>query len=153
MAAARLQLRQFKGTASIPFRLFSTSAALIECPWTRFTEVSDSSDCESTVYKEALKLQRPSTIRYDERLLNSVSLIGRIFQPLQERNSKRFGVYTTLNVSASTGNFSVLLKFRDEIAEMTLQHLKLNDLVYVSGCLGSYMKADENGKSMHRYQV
>ncbi|CAA0811893.1 Protein OSB1- mitochondrial [Striga hermonthica] len=153
MAAARLQLPRFKGTASIPLRLFSTSAALIECPWTRFTEVSDSSDGESTVYKEALKLQRPSTIRYDERLVNSVSLIGRIFRPLQKCKSKSFGVYTTLSVSASTGNFSVSLNFRDEMAEMTLQHLKLNDFVYVSGCLGSYMKADENGKSMNRYQV
>ncbi|EYU25381.1 hypothetical protein MIMGU_mgv1a022359mg, partial [Erythranthe guttata] len=46
----------------------------------------------------------------------------------------------------------VMLKFWDELAEMSVQHLKPCDLVYISGRLGSYMKVDENGKSIPFYQ-
>lgn len=46
-----------------------------------------------------------------------------------------------------------MLKFWNEMAEVSVQHLKPYDLVYVSGRLGSYMKVDEDGKLMRRYEV
>ncbi|MCD7460522.1 Single-strand binding protein [Datura stramonium] len=47
----------------------------------------------------------------------------------------------------------VMLKMWDEIAEVSMEHLKPYDLVYVRGHLGSYTKADENGKHRMRYQI
>ncbi|KAK6160761.1 hypothetical protein DH2020_004142 [Rehmannia glutinosa] len=156
MGPARFLLVRFKNAASHSARLFSSSATLVRRPWTHLTDESVNSDGGSAVYRRALRLQRPTTIRYEESLHNSVSLIGAIERPLRECNSARFGVYTALKVNAPTGAygyFRILLKFWDEMAEMSVQHLKPNDLVYVSGRLGSYMKVDENGKSMRYYEV
>lgn len=41
----------------------------------------------------------------------------------------------------------------DEMAEVSMEHLKPKDLVYVWGRLGSYTKTDENGKHKMRYEV
>lgn len=46
----------------------------------------------------------------------------------------------------------MMLTFWGEMAEVSVQHLKLHDLVYVSGRLGSYLKADKDGSSV-RYEV
>lgn len=46
-----------------------------------------------------------------------------------------------------------MLTFWGEMAEVSAQHLKPNDLVYVSGYLGSYTRVDESGKSMTIYKV
>ncbi|KAL0360783.1 UNVERIFIED_CONTAM: protein OSB1, mitochondrial [Sesamum radiatum] len=151
MGAARSLLPRFKNAASVSARLFSSSAALIRRPWTLFSDDSGESDGESSVYKRALRFQRPTTVRYDDILPNSVSLIGRVVLPLKACKSPKFGFHTTLKVKGSSGAspyFSILLNFWDEMAEISVQHLKLNDLIYVSGRLGSYMKVDENGKSM-----
>ncbi|KAI3465386.1 hypothetical protein Pfo_022049 [Paulownia fortunei] len=156
MGTVRLLLVRFKNAASNSARLFSSSAALIRRPWTHYTDESEDSDGESAVYRRALKLQRPTTVTYEESLHNSVSLIGAIEFPLKACNCTRFGVYTCVKVNAPTGAyryFSVMLKFWDEMAELSVQHLKPNDLVYVSGRLGSYMKVDEDGKSMRKYEV
>ncbi|KAK4390605.1 protein OSB2, chloroplastic, partial [Sesamum angolense] len=150
MGAARLLLPRFKNAASESARLFSSSAALIRQPCTLF------SDGERSVYRRALKFQRPTTVRYQDILPNSVSLIGRVVLPLKACKSPKVGFHTVLDVKASSGAypcFSVLLKFWGEMAEISVQHLKLNDLIYVSGRLGSYRKVDANGKLMHKYEV
>lgn len=41
----------------------------------------------------------------------------------------------------------------DEMAEMSLQHLKPNDFIYVSGPLGCYTKAHEDGDLRTYYKV
>lgn len=41
----------------------------------------------------------------------------------------------------------------DEMAEMSLQHLKPNDFIYVSGPLGCYTKAYEDGNLRTYYKV
>ncbi|KAL6572302.1 Protein osb1, mitochondrial-like [Orobanche minor] len=153
MAALRLLLIRFKNAASNSHRLFSSSAALMRPPWTVDSNISDG---ESAVYKQALKLQRPTTVQYEDSLHNSISLIGAIDRPLRKCNCDIIGVHTLLRTNAPRGayrNFNVMLKFWDGMAEMAVQHLKLNDLVYVSGRLGSYMKVDENGKLMQCYEV
>ncbi|KAL0438653.1 UNVERIFIED_CONTAM: Thylakoidal processing peptidase 1, chloroplastic [Sesamum latifolium] len=156
MGAARLLLPRFKNAASEPARLFSSSATLIRRARTLFSDDSGDSDGESSVYKRALKFQRPTTVRYQDILPNSVSLIGRVVLPLKACKSPKVGFHTMIKVKASSGAcscFSVLLKFWDEMAEISVQHLKLNDLIYVSGRLGSYKKVDGNGKLMHKYEV
>ncbi|KAL6548843.1 Single-strand binding protein [Orobanche hederae] len=153
MAALRLLLVRFKNAASNSHRLFSSYAALIRPPWTVDSNISDG---ESAVYKQPLMLQRPTTVQYEESLHNSISLIGAIDRPLRKCNCDRIGVHTLLRTNAPRGayrNFNVMLKFWDGMAEMAVQHLKLNDLVYVSGRLGLYMKVDENGKLMQCYEV
>ncbi|KAL3510480.1 hypothetical protein ACH5RR_029881 [Cinchona calisaya] len=40
-----------------------------------------------------------------------------------------------------------------EMAEISINHLKANDFVYVSGRLGSYVKADKNGNPRISYEV
>ncbi|KAL2249642.1 protein OSB1, mitochondrial [Sesamum indicum] len=153
MRAARLLLPRFKNAASESARLFSSPAALKRQPWTPF---SDYSDGERAVYNRALEFQRPTTVRYEDIFPNTVSLIGRIVYPLKACKSPGFGFYTMLKVKASSGAspyFSIMLKFWNDMAEISVQHLKLNDLIYVSGRLGSYMKVDENGKSIHKCEV
>ncbi|KAK4490358.1 hypothetical protein RD792_001034 [Penstemon davidsonii] len=139
-------------------RLFSSSAALIRRPWTYLSDDSELSDGESSVYKRALKLKPPSTVIYNETFHNSVSLIGVIDLPFKEINTARggFGVHTFLRVRTSTDtcrHFRVMLKFWNEIAEMYVEHLKPNDFVYVSGLLGSYVKANEDGNLIRNHEV
>ncbi|KAL7117119.1 hypothetical protein ACP275_03G051600 [Erythranthe tilingii] len=156
MGIVRLPLIRLKSAASISTRLFSSSAAPIRRPWAHSSDSNEDSIGESAIYKRALKLQRPTTVQYHQSLSNSVSLIGAIEFPLKECKSLKFGVHTLLKVKASTGafpHFRVMLKFWDELAEMSVQHLKPCDLVYVSGRLGSYTKVDENGKSIPFYEV
>ncbi|KAL3617817.1 Protein osb1, mitochondrial-like [Castilleja foliolosa] len=114
-----------------------------------FTDDSDVSDGESTVYKKALKLQRRTTVKYEDISPNFVSLIGTIVFPFRKCNCNRFGVHTAVRLN---NKFSVYLKFWDEMAEMSVQHLKPNDFVYVAGCLGSYLKLDENEKTIRFYE-
>ncbi|XP_047959021.1 protein OSB1, mitochondrial-like isoform X2 [Salvia hispanica] len=113
-----------------------------------------SSNSES-VYLRALKLQRPSTVRYQQSLHNFVSLIGEIDYHIRPCSSAtaQFGVYTFLNVRAPDRDLVILLKFRREMAQVSVQHLKLHDLVYVSGHLGSYLKLSEDGSFVRNYEV
>ena len=60
--------------------------------------------------------------------------------------------YGCLNVIEFIFN-RVLLKMWDEIAEMSRNHVKPNDFVYVRGHLGSYVKADGNGDPRRCYEV
>ncbi|KAJ8538038.1 hypothetical protein K7X08_014578 [Anisodus acutangulus] len=136
----------------------SSSAAEIHRPWDFYCDDSSSEGEESAVYQHALKFQRPSTIKQHQFLHNSVSLIGKIDCPFKKINTTNgsFGLHTLLNVSAtsqSRPSFKVMLKMWDEMAEVSMEHLKPKDLVYVSGHLGSYTKADENGKQRMRYEV
>ncbi|KAL8516491.1 hypothetical protein ACS0TY_014948 [Phlomoides rotata] len=155
MGASRFSLIRLKNTAVIAARLFSSSAA-VHRPWSYFGEVSKESHGESAVYTRALKLQRPTTVQYIKSLGNSVSLIGEIERPLTACNSSKVGVHTLLKVKSTgvCGDFSrIMLKFWNEMAEMSIQHLKPNDLVYVSGSLRSYMKVEKDGKPMRGYEV
>ncbi|KAL0288376.1 UNVERIFIED_CONTAM: protein OSB1, mitochondrial [Sesamum angustifolium] len=115
-----VSLARFKNAASESARLFSSSAALIRQPCTLF------SDGERSVYRRALKFQRPTTVRYQDILPNSVSLIGRVVLPLKACKSP---------MSAST-------------LCLTLRHPAA-----LTPVLGSYRKVDANGKLMHNYEV
>ncbi|EXB38634.1 hypothetical protein L484_014448 [Morus notabilis] len=119
----------------------------------------DESEGSSAVYKHALKFQRPTTIRWQDRLFNSASFIGTVVRPVEALNAAENGnlcAYTVLSVSLphqSRGGFRILLKVQGEMAEMCFKHLKENDLVYVSGRLFTSTKADENGSLRLLYKV
>lgn len=49
--------------------------------------------------------------------------------------------------------YRVLLKMWHEMAEISVQHLKPNDLIYVSGHLGWYTKVDEYGRCIRCHEV
>lgn len=49
--------------------------------------------------------------------------------------------------------YRVLLKMWNEMAEITVQHLKPNDLIYVSGYLGWYTKLEEYGRCIRCHEV
>ncbi|XP_075518864.1 protein OSB1, mitochondrial-like isoform X1 [Primulina tabacum] len=163
MGVARLLLRRFEnGACSSPLfripRFFSTSAAMIQRPWIYdLSELEESID-ESTVYRRTLKFQRPTTVRFQANMLNSASLIGFISAPFKNYDtaSGRIGVYTSLKVDSPARayrNFMVMLDFWDDLAEIAVEHLKLRDLIYISGSLVSYKVMDEDGKSIHRHKV
>lgn len=163
MGVARLLLPRFINAACssrisrIP-RFFSTSAAMIRRPWIYDLGELEESIGESAVYRRALKFQRPTTVKFQENMLNSVRLIGLISAPFKNYDtaSGRTGVYTSLNVDSSARsycNFTVTLDFWDELAETAVEHLKLRDLIYVSGSLFSYKGMDECGKSIYRHKV
>lgn len=93
MGTALLPLQFRKKTPFVFSRLFSSSAALVHRNPADY-------DAESAVYRRALKVQRPTTVRYQENLRNFVSLIGAIYSPLRACNTEKFGLYTVLKVRA-----------------------------------------------------
>ncbi|XP_017255682.2 protein OSB1, mitochondrial [Daucus carota subsp. sativus] len=119
---------------------------------------------ELTAYERALKYKRPSTIKYQEELSNSVSLIGVVTRPICPVKSKSgggdLGAYTVLKVNNTLSSCQttrrhtwILLSMWGKMAQICITHLKLDDLVYVSGHLGSYSKADKNGIPNTSYKV
>ncbi|KAG8632567.1 protein OSB1, mitochondrial isoform X2 [Manihot esculenta] len=112
----------------------------------------------SSVYRHALQHQRPTTIRWQPQLENSVSFIGRVGGPLEIYKTKGddFGAYTFIHVGypgRSNCTFRMQVEMRDDMAKVGNQHLKKNDTVYVSGRLGSYKKADGNGNLISFYKI
>ncbi|XP_065881685.1 protein OSB1, mitochondrial [Euphorbia lathyris] len=105
-------------------------------------------DGATSVYQYALRRQRPSTIKWDSQLKNSVSLIGSVINPLTHHKTKGddFGAYTHINVINSSGepdrSFRIRVDMWDGIAEMATQHIKRNDVIYVSGYLRSFEDAN-----------
>ncbi|KAF2309891.1 hypothetical protein GH714_005515 [Hevea brasiliensis] len=95
----------------------------------------------SSVYRHALRQQRPTTIRWQPQLENSVSFIGWVDRPLEVYKTKNdhFGAYTFINVKNpdnSNRTFRMQVEMWDDMAKMGIQHLKQNDTIYVSGHLG-----------------
>ncbi|CAL0332688.1 unnamed protein product [Lupinus luteus] len=118
--------------------------------------VSDS----SAVYNHAIKFQRPAIIQWSRQLENSANFIGTVTREpkIVISKSENFGVYTVLKVQRSNEPNSssfirVFLMMRSEMAELALEHLKLNDFIYVSGCLGSFTKPDAAGNLIMNYQL
>lgn len=138
-------------------RPFSSSAAASHRDWGFYTDDTEDSK-ESAVYKHVLKSQRPSTIERQGKLLNTADFIGTVDSPPKIMNTRngRFGVYTSLKVKPSRDSnrfFWISLRMWDNIAEISFKYLKPNDFIYVSGCLESYPKVDENGKLRTKYNV
>ncbi|XP_057469274.1 protein OSB1, mitochondrial-like [Actinidia eriantha] len=159
MGAIRLRT-SLRNVTSLSYRLqrlrnFSSSSSTSPRKWKFLSD--DPADGGSSVYRHALKSQRPSTIKWQEQLRNSVSFIGTVDRPVKNVNAVHgFGVYTLINVKASPKSnnfFKVLLKMWDEMADISIKHLKPNDCIYVSGHLGSYTKVDDNGKLHTAYEV
>uniref|UniRef100_A0A5B7C394 Primosome PriB/single-strand DNA-binding n=1 Tax=Davidia involucrata TaxID=16924 RepID=A0A5B7C394_DAVIN len=159
MEACRLRtlLRNLASFSLHRLRPFSSSsAAASPRDWRFFSD--DNSEGGSSVYRHALKFQRPSTIKWQKQLRNSVRFIGTVDLPLKRINfgSGKLGVHTVLNVKTSRNSnrpVKILLLMLDEMAEISMKHLKPNDFIYVSGHLGSYTKADGNGKLVTKYKV
>ncbi|XP_057973347.1 protein OSB1, mitochondrial-like isoform X2 [Malania oleifera] len=112
----------------------------------------------SAVYRRALKFQRPTVIKWQDRLYNSVSFIGTVELPVKITATRHgsFGVHTMLSVKTSRESnhtLRIFLKMWDNLAEIAIKHLKPNDFIYVSGSLGSYEKSDANGKLRIYYEV
>ncbi|XP_039139564.1 protein OSB1, mitochondrial-like [Dioscorea cayenensis subsp. rotundata] len=106
---------------------------------------------ESIAYRRSM-LRRPETVSLRHLPLNSCSLIGSVARHLKPYGGgyQGFGVYTFLDVKPSSlqsscSSFQILLEFKEKLAEISLKHLKPNDLIYVQGCLTSYEKVDASG--------
>ncbi|XP_059636505.1 uncharacterized protein LOC132278677 isoform X2 [Cornus florida] len=160
------------------FRRFSSSSSTARAR--ARSSFSDDPEGGSSIYRHALKFKPPSTInwqnryrkalevleypdrpsrwpKYIQQLHNSVSFIGTIDR-LRESDCQYgdSGTYTWLTVKTSPDSnrsFEILLNMWDEMAEISIRHLKPNDFIYVSGRLGSYTKVDINGKLETYYQI
>ena len=87
-----------KAIPSTPRRCFSFSTSLGSTPKSA-NVFEDGAEGGSAVYQHALKFQRPTVIKLQKQLKNTVSLIGSVSRELQVMKSKRrFGVYTSLDV-------------------------------------------------------
>ncbi|KAE9586185.1 hypothetical protein Lal_00010127 [Lupinus albus] len=118
-------------------------------------DVSDS----SAVYRHAIKFQRPAIIQWSPQQENRASFIGTVMREPKIVNSKtgKFGVYTVLKVQRSnepnSSSFKVDLMMWKQMAELALEHLKLNDFIYVSGCLGSFKRPHATGNFIMNYKL
>ncbi|XP_071733260.1 protein OSB1, mitochondrial-like [Rutidosis leptorrhynchoides] len=129
-----------------------------------FFSSSSSSSSSSTnkngsiIYQHTLKTQRPNTIRPRKHLANSVSFIGTVNSPLKSFTASNGlqSVYTQLKVeypSNSNKFMTIFLDMWDDMAELSIQHLKPNDYIYVSGYLRSVKKASDSGKLELKHKV
>ncbi|KAK2992324.1 hypothetical protein RJ640_020317 [Escallonia rubra] len=155
------------------FRPFSSPAATVRKVSSHFP---DEPEAGSPLYRHALESQRPSTIRWRKSLQNSVSFIGTVVGPL--RGVGEFGLQTRLQSSAEAlvllcarflfhwlCNFCtwqayafqivnrITLHMWGEMAEISKEHLKPKDFIYVSGHLGSFEIVDEYGRHRMYYKV
>ncbi|KAK1389382.1 Primosome PriB/single-strand DNA-binding [Heracleum sosnowskyi] len=123
-------------------------------------------ESELSAYERALKYKRPPTIKHyhrDTELNNSVSLIGVVTRPVCPINKKtqgNAGAYTVLKVNNTSSSSQsthrpvwILLNMWGKMAEICTTYIKPDDLVYVSGYLGSYSKVDKNGVPSANYKV
>ncbi|XP_062119930.1 protein OSB1, mitochondrial [Humulus lupulus] len=118
----------------------------------------DKAEGGSGVYRNTLQSQRPSSITWRKEFRNSASFIGTVDQPVKVLSSDGDSIcaYTVLTVSSSNqsnGALRIVLNLRDEMGKLCLNHLKPNDIIYVSGPLGTFTKADQNGNLSLRYKV
>ncbi|KAJ4964598.1 hypothetical protein NE237_016447 [Protea cynaroides] len=132
---------------------FSSSSSAAKSP----DFFSDDSDGGSPVYRHKLRFQRPTTMKYDRQLYNSVSFIGSVLLPLKLGSYCQTPfVHTLLGVGSSPNSdrtLRIMLKMRGVMAKVSLQHLRPNDFICVSGHLDSYTKVDRSGKFRTFYEV
>ncbi|GJT48410.1 OSB1, mitochondrial-like protein [Tanacetum coccineum] len=111
----------------------------------------------SLIYQNTLKTQRPNTIRRHKALENSVRLIGTVDSDVKSNNNDGIlWAYTYLKVespSKSNKFITVLLNMWDDMAELSTQHLKHNDYIYVSGYIRFYRKASDYGNIILKHKV
>ncbi|RLN39331.1 protein OSB1, mitochondrial-like isoform X2 [Panicum miliaceum] len=121
-----------------------------------------SGEPESVAYRMSM-LRRPSSVGKKGLTWNSCSLIGRLAAPVtpyEDSCEDDPEAYTFLSVSpsssassSSSSNFRVTLQLKGELANVSLKHLKHNDLVYVSGHLSSYHKVSPSGERYILYKI
>ncbi|KAG1368576.1 protein OSB1, mitochondrial-like [Cocos nucifera] len=104
---------------------------------------------ESPAYRRS-KLRPPPTVRPWGLRWNSCSFIGTVVRPVKRFAGIERGAYTFLEVKrpsrdSDSSSFQILLAMWDELAEISLRHLKPNDFIYVHGPLGSYEKVNTSG--------
>ncbi|XP_047317277.1 protein OSB1, mitochondrial [Impatiens glandulifera] len=148
------------GSLLRPFSSSSFSSSPADSYHRRESSLLDDSkdDGISSVYSHTLKFQRPQTIEFRNNLFNLVTLIGTVeYSPKRvNTSSTRCGVHTILNVNKtlrSQCSLRVLLKMWNDMAEISMQHLKPNDHIYVSGFLASYSKGGIDRDARTFYEV
>ncbi|KAI3807261.1 hypothetical protein L1987_23186 [Smallanthus sonchifolius] len=111
----------------------------------------------SIAYRHTLRTQRPPTIRWQKELENSASFIGTVISPLKTfTTAGGILVHTQLKVEPPSGSkkfVRIFLDMWDDMAELSIQHLKPNDYIYVSGYLQSFTRALENGNVILYHKV
>ncbi|PKI45461.1 hypothetical protein CRG98_034116 [Punica granatum] len=158
MEACRLRAFTRSTTPSSLGRFLPFSSSARPRPASCFSADEPDGGSSSAVYEHALKFQRPTVIKWQPRLENKASLIGTVQFPLKRvatRNGS-FGVHTVLSVHTrrrSNRAFWMRLKMWNEMAEISWEHLKPNDFIYVSGQLGCYTKAAGDGQLRANYEV
>ncbi|XP_008792689.1 protein OSB1, mitochondrial-like [Phoenix dactylifera] len=104
---------------------------------------------ESPAYRRSM-LRPPPTVRPWWLLWNSCSFIGTVRRPVNRFAGFECGAYTFLEVDrpsrdSDSSSIQILLAMWDELAEISLRHLKPNDFIYVRGPLGCYEKVNASG--------
>ncbi|KAJ4838267.1 hypothetical protein Tsubulata_022907 [Turnera subulata] len=160
-----LKLCRFVSRSSLQRSVrFSSSSSAVAC--SRFSDSSTDEDEEepqdhgSAVYRQKLKTQRPTTIKWPEnpRLHNTASFIGTVDRRPVIYNTKgrNFGAYTflsTRNPLDSNHPFRIQVEVWHDTARMCIQHLKRDDYVYVSGPLRSYTSTDNDHNATLHYKI
>uniref|UniRef100_A0A0E0KGA2 Protein OSB1, mitochondrial n=1 Tax=Oryza punctata TaxID=4537 RepID=A0A0E0KGA2_ORYPU len=123
-------------------------------------------EVESVAYRMSM-LRAPPVVPRKGLPRNSCSLIGRLRAPVRPcggSSDECPRAYTFLSISSSSSssspprsssssNFCLTLQLKGELANVSLKHLKQNDLIYVSGFLASYHKVDGSGEKHIFYKV
>ncbi|XP_020579161.1 protein OSB1, mitochondrial-like [Phalaenopsis equestris] len=114
---------------------------------------------ESIAYRRSM-LRPPSIVAPPKLRYNACSFIGTVVSRVQcsGKCSRGLRAFAFLKVKSDprlqiSSYFRVCLWMQGKLAEISLQHLKLNDFIYVSGPLGSYEKLNSAGQPEVIYKV
>ncbi|XP_061960961.1 protein OSB1, mitochondrial-like [Populus nigra] len=113
---------------------------------------------DSAVYRHTISTQRPSTVEWKPSLVNLVRFIGTVDRSpiIYKTKGGGFGCYTLLyarDPHDSNRWFRILVETWCEMAKMCIQHVKPNDIIYVSGHLESYLSFDRTGNPSSSYKI
>ncbi|KAK8941275.1 hypothetical protein KSP39_PZI010686 [Platanthera zijinensis] len=115
---------------------------------------------ESVAYLRSMR-RPPSKVLSRMQRWTSCSFIGTLYNHVQcsRHSSDILRAFVSLEVKSdhrlpnSSCFTSVCLRMKGELAQISLQHLKPNDFIYVSGILASHQKFDASGEMQISYTV
>ncbi|XVE94292.1 hypothetical protein REPUB_Repub01dG0268500 [Reevesia pubescens] len=120
--------------------LQSLSTSTTSKRWTKSKKPSDDS-ISSSVSAPPKQWPRPSTIPFQSKVANSVSLSGFIHMPVQFESASdgKFwaGTVISQNPSSDSPPLWIPIIFEGDLAHIAVCHLKENDHVYIDGQLSA----------------
>ncbi|KAJ9560003.1 hypothetical protein OSB04_005163 [Centaurea solstitialis] len=105
--------------------------------------------------KSRLPARSQNTASVHNPMAEGAEKFGKVDYPVKTFTTRdgKIGAYTQLRVEFPSDSKRIFLNMFEDMAELSIQHLKPNDCIYVSGYLGAFTKACDNGNIILRHKL